>query len=233
VKVLVGTSGFSYNEWKGVFYPEGLKSAARLHYYAERFRTVEVNNTFYRMPQKDVLARWKDETPDGFTFVLKASQRITHHQRLKDAAESTALFFANAEALGAKLGPTLFQLPPHFQKDAARLSAFLGLLAGRRAAFEFRHPSWMDEEVLTLLRSHAVALGAADVDEAGDAGAPLLPTTDWGYLRLRRAEYTPADLDVWAARIRAQGWREVYVFFKHEVKGPALAAAFEAACSRP
>jgi uncharacterized protein YecE (DUF72 family) len=233
VKVLVGTSGFSYNEWTGVFYPEGLKSAARLRYYAERFRSVEINNTFYRMPQKDVLSRWKDETPDSFTFVLKASQRITHHQRLKDAAESTALFFTNAEALGAKLGPTLFQLPPHFQKDAARLTAFLGLLAGRRAAFEFRHASWMDEEVFALLRSHAAALCAADVDDAGDAGAPLVPTADWGYLRLRRAEYTPADLDVWAARIRAQGWREAYVFFKHEVKGPAFAAAFEAACSRP
>jgi uncharacterized protein YecE (DUF72 family) len=228
--VFVGTSGFSYDEWKGVFYPEKLKPAERLRYYAARLRTVEVNNTFYRMPRAELLARWRNETPEGFVFVLKASQRITHRERLKDSSDSLAHFFENAEALGAKLGPTLFQLPPNFKKDTERLGAFLELLRGRRAALEFRHESWMDEEVFALLRSHGVALCAADTDDSGEAGAPLVPTADWGYLRLRRAEYSASDLAAWAERLRAQGWSDCYVFFKHEVKGPALAQAFETAC---
>jgi uncharacterized protein YecE (DUF72 family) len=226
----VGTSGFSYDEWSGVFYPEKMKSADRLRYYAERFRTVEVNNTFYRMPLKELLARWRDDTPEGFVFVLKASQRITHRERLKDSGESVAYFFENAEALGAKLGPTLFQLPPNFKKDTERLRSFLELLAGRRAALEFRHESWMDEEVFALLRSHGVALCAADTDDSGEEGAPLVATADWGYVRLRRAEYSPEDLAHWAGRLLAQGWKDSFVFFKHEVKGPALAAAFVNAC---
>jgi uncharacterized protein YecE (DUF72 family) len=230
VNVLVGTSGFSYDEWTGVFYPEDLKPADRLRYYAQRFRTVEVNNTFYRMPKAEVLARWKDETPERFVFVLKASQRITHRERLKDSAQSVGYFFENAAALGSKQGPTLFQLPPYLKKDAARLASFLEVLGDRRGAFEFRHESWMDEEVFGLLRSHGAALCSADVDESGEEGAPLVPTADWGYLRLRRAEYSPEDLRAWAGRLRALGWREAYVFFKHEVKGPALAADFEAAC---
>jgi len=230
MNVRVGTSGFSYDEWSGVFYPEDLKPRDRLRYYAERFRTVEVNNTFYRMPKAEVLARWKDETPEGFVFVLKASQRITHRERLKDSAGSVAYFFENAAALGAKLGPTLFQLPPFMKKDAARLASFLECLGGRRAALEFRHESWMDDEVFGLLRSHGVALCSADVDESGEEGSPLVPTAGWGYLRLRRAEYSPEGLRTWAGRLRATGWSEAYVFFKHEVKGPALAADFEAAC---
>ena len=233
MNVLVGTSGFSYDEWTGVFYPEGLKPADRLRYYAERFRTVEVNNTFYRMPKKEVLARWRDETPEAFVFVLKASQRITHRERLKESADSVAHFFENAAALGAKAGPTLFQLPPYMKKDAARLASFLDLLGDRRAAFEFRHESWMDEEVFSLLRSHQAALCAADTDASGEEGAPLVPTADWGYLRLRRAEYSAADLGAWARRLGEAGLGEAYVFFKHEVKGPALAHAFEAACADP
>jgi uncharacterized protein YecE (DUF72 family) len=228
VNVLVGTSGFSYDEWSGVFYPEGLKPQGRLRYYAERFRTVEVNNTFYRMPKKEVLERWRGETPEGFVFVLKASQRITHRERLRDSGDSVAYFFENAAALGDKLGPTLFQLPPNMKKDAARLASFLDVLGDRRAAFEFRHESWMDDEVHALLRSRGAALCSADMDDSGEEGAPLVPTADWGYLRLRRAEYSAEDLTGWAGRLRGQGWREAYVFLKHEVKGPALARALEA-----
>ena len=230
MNALVGTSGFSYDEWTGAFYPEKLKPADRLGYYAERFRSVEVNNTFYRMPKGEVLARWKDQTPEGFVFVLKASQRITHKERLKESADSVGYFFENAAALGGKLGPTLFQLPPNMKKDAARLASFLDVLGDRRAAFEFRHPSWMDEEVYALLRSHGAALCAADTDDSGEEGAPLVPTAGWGYLRLRRAEYSPEDLGAWAGRLHGQGWSQAYVFFKHEVKGPALAHAFEEAC---
>ena len=230
MNVRVGTSGFSFDEWKGVFYPEGLKPAERLRYYAQRFRSVEVNNTFYQMPKAEVLARWKDETPETFVFVLKASQRITHRERLKDSAASVERFFENAAALGAKQGPTLYQLPPQFKKDAARLASFLELLGGRPGAFEFRHASWMDEEVFALLRSHGAALCSADMDESGEEGAPLVPTADWGYLRLRRADYSPEALRAWAGRIQGLGWRDAYVFFKHEVKGPALASDFEAAC---
>jgi uncharacterized protein YecE (DUF72 family) len=230
VNVRVGTSGFSYDEWRGVFYPEGLKPKDRLRYYAERFPSVEINNTFYRMPREEVLARWRDETPEGFVFVLKAAQRITHRERLGESAESVAYFFENAAALGAKQGPTLFQLPPNMKKDPGRLAAFLQLLGERRAAFEFRHESWMDEEVFDLLRAHRAALCAADTDESGDEGAPLVPTAAWGYLRLRRAAYTAEDLRVWAGRLRDQGFEESFVFFKHEVQGPALAAAFAAEC---
>jgi uncharacterized protein YecE (DUF72 family) len=230
VRVRVGTSGFSYDEWRGVFYPEGLKSGDRLRYYAERFETVEVNNTFYRMPRGELLARWRDETPEGFAFVLKAPQRITHRERLGESGASLGYFFENAAALGDKQGPTLFQLPPFFKKDTARLEGFLRLLGGRRAAFEFRHESWLDEPVFALLRGHGAALCAADVDESGEQGPALVPTADWGYLRLRRAEYSAADLAAWAARLRAQPWNEAYVFFKHEVKGPALADQLVAAC---
>jgi uncharacterized protein YecE (DUF72 family) len=231
LNVRVGTSGFSYDEWKGVFYPQGLKPEGRLRYYAERFKSVEINNTFYRMPQKEVLARWKDETPEGFVFVLKAAQGITHRRRLRDSGDALRYFYENAAALGEKQGPTLFQLPPNMKKDAPRLLAFLELLGDRRAAFEFRHESWMDEEVFDLLRSRRAALCAADTDDSGKEGAPLVATAPWGYLRLRRAEYSPDDLRAWAARLRERGFSESFVFFKHEVKGPALARALEAECA--
>ena len=230
MRVRVGTSGFSYDAWKGTFYPPGLKSADRLRHYAARFPSVEINNTFYRMPSSELLARWHDETPAEFVFVLKAPQRITHRERLAGCEESLSRFFENAAALGPKLGPTLFQLPPNLKKDTPRLEAFLGLLAGRRAAFEFRHASWMDEEVRSLLRAHGAALCTADLDDS-ESDAPLVSTADWGYLRLRRADYSGEALLAWAARLRAPAWREAYVFFKHEVKGPALAAQLAAACA--
>ena len=228
MQVLVGTSGYSYKEWKGSFYPEDLAPSAMLRYYSERFRTVEINNTFYRLPVKKDVARWEEQTPPGFTFVLKASRRITHERRLAaESADAVVYLLETAATLGPKLGPVLFQLPPFFKKDAARLRSFLGLLPETQpAAFEFRHPSWFDDEVYDALRTRGAALCAADTDESGDEGAPVVPTAPWGYLRLRRADYADADLSVWADRIRAQPWEKAFVFFKHEDagKGPELAA---------
>jgi uncharacterized protein YecE (DUF72 family) len=232
MQVLVGTSGYSSKEWKGTFYPEDLKAAGMLHYYAERLGTVEINNTFYRMPTDSVLAHWSEQVPEGFTFVLKGSQRITHMKRLKDVADPVDYFFRTAATLGAKLGPVFFQLPPNFKKDVPRLRDFLALLpADRAVAFEFRHESWFDEEVYAALREKGAALCAADTDESGDEGAPIVPTASWGYLRLRRAEYDDAALQAWISRVHAQPWERAFVFFKHEDagKGPAMAARFVAA----
>jgi uncharacterized protein YecE (DUF72 family) len=232
MQVLVGTSGYSYKEWKGTFYPEKLEARDMLAYYAERLSTVEINNTFYRMPTEPLLESWSARVPEGFTFVLKGSQRITHVKRLKDAAEPLDYFFRTAAILGPKLGPVFFQLPPNFRKDVARLRDFLALLpAERPVAFEFRHESWFDEEVYAALREKGAALCAADTDESGDEGAPIVPTGSWGYLRLRRAEYDEAAMRSWVERVRAQPWDRAFVFFKHEDagKGPAMAARFVSA----
>lgn len=228
MRVRVGTSGYSYKAWKGTFYPKDLPDAAMLGHYSSRLPTVEINNTFYRMPSKTVLTRWAGEVPASFSFVLKAPQRITHQRRLTaGAAPDVAYFLETAEVLGPRLGPLLFQLPPFLKKDAARLREFLALLpAGTRAAFEFRHASWFDDETYSVLRTAGATLCSADTDDSGDDGAPVVPTASWGYLRLRRADYGDADLEAWVERIGAQPWDEVFVFFKHEDagKGPALAA---------
>jgi uncharacterized protein YecE (DUF72 family) len=224
MNVRVGTSGYSYTPWKGSFYPAKLKTADMLRYYAVHFPTVEINNTFYRMPSAPMLERWAAETPESFSFVLKASRRLTHQSRLDDA-EGTAYFFRTAGTLGARLGPTLVQLPPYFSKDVALLRDFLALVPeGRRVAFEFRHASWSDGKVHDALRAKGAALCLADTDEAPDPD--LVATADWGYLRLRRSDYDEPALKAWAERIRAQPWKEAWVFFKHEEegKGPALAA---------
>jgi uncharacterized protein YecE (DUF72 family) len=229
--VRVGTSGYSYKEWLGRFYPDKLKAAQMLGFYARHFPTVEINNTFYRMPARELLERWSADTPETFTFVLKAPQRITHQKRLGDVGADVSYFLETAGALGPKLGPVLYQLPPYMKKDAARLRGFLERLpAHPPGAFEFRHESWFDDEVTGLLREHGRALCLADVDEEGQAGAGLVPTTSWGYLRLRRQEYSEVDLAAWAARVRAQPWESAYVFFKHEdeAKGPELAARLTA-----
>ena len=221
----VGTSGYSYKEWKGRFYPADLKEAGMLRFYAERFPTVEINNTFYRMPSPELLARWEAEVPAGFRFVLKAPRRITHEKRLSDVADTVARLLEVSSGLGDKRGPFLFQLPPYFKKDAARLRGFLGLLPrGVRAAFEFRDPSWEDGEVSDTLREAGAALCLADTDESETPPRPV-PTAGWGYLRLRRADYDEAALRAWAGRIRDQPWTEAYVFFKHEDegRGPELA----------
>jgi len=232
VNVLVGTSGYSYKEWKGTFYPEDLPAAKMLSFYAQNFDTVEINNTFYRMPDAKMLEKWSKEVPERFVFILKAPQRITHQKRLVDAGEEVRYFFEAAEALGSKLGPALFQLPPFAKKEAARLRDFLRILPkGRRFAFEFRHESWFDDEIYDELRRHDAALCAADTDEVTDPENVLIPTASWGYLRLRRTEYSGDALQQWANRVRKQEWSDSYVFFKHEDegKGPVFARQFLAA----
>lgn len=224
MRILVGTSGYSYKPWKGPFYPEDLPAAKMLAYYGERFDTVEINNTFYRMPKKDLLERWAGDVPESFRFVLKASQRITHHKRLKNVAEEMNYLLETAAVLGPRLGPLLFQLPPHSKSDVERLRDFLALIpAGVLAAFEFRHESWFEPEVFDALRSANAAHCVADTDDS-DAHQTM-STASWGYVRLRRAEYTDADLEGWLERIRSQAWDDAYVFFKHEDsgRGPDLA----------
>jgi uncharacterized protein YecE (DUF72 family) len=223
----VGTSGYSYKEWKGPFYPKDLPDAQLLRYYAERFRTVEINNTFYRMPKTSVIEAWAAEVPPGFRFVLKASQRITHFKRLKDAGDVVGYLLRAAGALGEHVGPLLFQLPPNLKKDVPRLADFLALLPpGTRAALEFRHPSWFDDEVFGAMRDHQTALCIAEAED--DLEVPFVSTADWGYLRLRLADYDDAELKAWAERVAATGWEDAFVFFKHEDagKGPLLASRF-------
>ena len=227
MNLYVGTSGYSYKEWKGTFYPEDLPDKQMLRFYGERFRSVEINNTFYRMPKASVLEAWAKEVPADFMFVLKASQRITHHQRLKDADDSVSYLLEVAGALKERLGPLLFQLPPYLRKDAPRLREFLALLpSDRRAAFEFRHQSWFDDEVFGLLRDHRAVLCIAEAEN--DLEIPFVSTADWGYLRLRRPDYGDAELKAWAKRVHEQEWREAFIFFKHEEegKGPEMAKRF-------
>ncbi|HEV8321036.1 MAG TPA: DUF72 domain-containing protein [Myxococcota bacterium] len=231
MRVLVGTSGFSFKEWKGYFYPQDLPAAGMLRYYAERLPTVEMNSTFYRMPTRKVLEAWAADVPPAFRFVIKASQRITHMRRLRDARDSVTFLLDNVGVLGEKLGPVLFQLPPNLKKDVALLKDFLAALpAWPRAAFELRHASWRDDEVLEALRAHGAALCLAESDDAAEHDLRMDATARWGYLRLRRADYDDAALAAWAERLRAQPWDEAFVFFKHEDagKGPALAARLSA-----
>ena len=227
MQVLAGTSGYAYKEWKGSFYPEDLANDDMLRFYGEQFRTVEINNTFYRMPSEKVLVQWGERVPDGFRFVLKASRRITHMQRLKNVDDPLSYVVNNASLLGAKLGAMLFQLPPNMKRDMERLTAFLDLLPeGWPAAFEFRHESWFDEDVYEALRSRGVALCVADTD---DGETPLVTTGKTGYVRLRREAYDDDALREWATRIASQPWEQAFVFFKHEDAGagPALARRFE------
>ncbi|MGH7503349.1 MAG: DUF72 domain-containing protein [Longimicrobiales bacterium] len=225
-RILAGTSGFSYKEWRGRFYPPDLPVSAMLPYYAERFPAVEINNTFYKLPNENMLAEWAEQVPATFRFVLKASQRITHMKRLKEVEEPLEYLLTVSAALGEKRGPFLFQLPPNMKKDVERLARFLDLLpSAMRAAFEFRHASWFEDEVYAVLRAHGTALCVADTDENA---SPLVPTADWGYLRLRRQGYDERGLSEWRKRIAAQPWSEAWVFFKHEDEGtgPALARRF-------
>lgn len=218
MNVFVGTSGYSYPEWKGTFYPAKMPPKQMLGFYGAHFRTVEINNTFYRPPTVQLLETWAAQVPPGFRFVLKVPQEITHVKRLKGAEAQVAALCETAAVLGARLGPVLFQLPPNFGADVPRLTAFLARLpAGCRAAFEFRHPSWFCDEVFAALRARGAGLCLADADDELDV--PFVPTAGWGYLRLRRADYDDATLQTWAARVRAQNWGEAFVFFKHEDAG--------------
>jgi len=226
MKVLTGTSGYSFKEWKGKFYPADLPADGMLKFYASNFPTVEINNTFYRMPKESVVLEWAEQVPEGFRFAIKASQRITHIGRLKDVGSALEYFLRVASALGSKLGPTLFQLPPNFKKDPTRLDDFLKLLPRRwRAAFEFRHPTWHDEEVYAVLREAGAALCISDQE---DMETPFVATAPWGYLRLHKPAYDAAARKTWAARIKEQTWGEAFVFFKHDddTAGPELAAEF-------
>jgi uncharacterized protein YecE (DUF72 family) len=225
VKLRVGTSGFSYKEWKGPFYPEDLANADMLRFYADRLPAVEINNTFYRMPKASILEGWAAQVGDDFRFAIKASRRITHIKRLKEPVEETEYLLAAVGALGARLGVVLFQLPPNLKKDLPRLTAFLELLDGRvPTAFEFRHESWDDEEVAACLAARGVALVAAETDERADT--PLRATAPFAYLRLRKSAYTEAELRGWLARLAELRVSEAFVFFKHEDAGagPRLAA---------
>jgi uncharacterized protein YecE (DUF72 family) len=232
MNVHVGTSGYSYKEWKGTFYPEDLPASKMLSFYASHFGTVEINNTFYRMPDARMLEKWAGDVPEPFVFVLKAPQRITHQKRLADCGDDIRHFFEVASVLGPKLGPVLFQLPPFAKKDIGRLREFLRILPPeQRFAFEFRHESWFDDETYDALRQKNAALCAADTDDVAEPGSVLVPTAGWGYLRLRRSRYGDGDLAAWAKRVMKQDWSEAYVFFKHEDegKGPIFAREFIAA----
>ncbi len=225
--LFVGTSGYSYKEWKGSFYPEKLSAKDMLPYYAERLKAVELNNTFYRMPKKEMVESWKQQVPDDFRFSVKASQRITHFKRLKDVAEETKFMIDIVSALDDRLGVVLFQLPPNMKKDIERLESFLGQLpTDLRTTFEFRHPTWFDDEVLDLLRQHNRPLCVSDTDDLPTNH--IDKTADWGYLRLRRVQYSEANLQEWIDRINAQNWTDTFVFFKHEdeATGPKLASEF-------
>ena len=227
MKLHVGTSGYSYKEWKGSFYPEKLPAKEMLTYYASKLSAVELNNTFYRMPQQAMVESWKTQVPDDFRFSVKASQRITHFKRLKDVESETKYLLDTVGALEEKLGVVLYQLPPNMKKDLERLKSFVKELPGDvRAAFEFRHPTWFDDDVLEVLKSQNLALCISDTDDL--PVTHIDRTADWGYLRLRRVNYSKDDLSDWAGRMKEQNWTTAFVFFKHEDEGtgPRLAGEF-------
>lgn len=228
MQIFTGTSGFSYPEWCGRFYPEALPGAQMLRFYSTRLATVEINNSFYRMPSQDTVAAWRDEVPDSFCFAIKASRRITHQKKLLGASDDIAHLFGVVDVLGQKLGPVLFQTPPFLKKDLGVLREFLACLPpGRRAALEFRHPSWFSDDVYSALSESNVALVGGDLEEA-EKSPPLVATADFGYLRLRRLDYDPAGIAEWGARIAAQRWQTAYAYLKHEVLGPLFAEALRA-----
>lgn len=223
----VGTSGYSYKEWKGSFYPEKIPAKEMLRFYSERLSTVEINATFYRLPQKSTLENWKEQVPKTFRFSLKAPQRITHFKRLNEVGDDTRYFLDIAATLDDQLGVVLFQLPPNMKKDLPRLETFLSELPSQpRAAFEFRHPTWFDDDVLAVLRARNCALCISDTEDL--PAMHIDKTADWGYLRLRRVLYSEEHLQEWLKRIREQNWNETFLFFKHEDEGtgPRLAAQF-------
>jgi uncharacterized protein YecE (DUF72 family) len=223
--IWIGTSGYNYPEWKGSFYPADLPASKMLSYYAGQFQAVEVNYTFYRMPTAKAVSGWAAATPPAFRFALKAPKRITHIAKLRDCEALVTSFLEAASALGPQLGPVLFQLAPTHKKDLAALQAVGAALPPRaRAAFEFRHPSWFDEDVIGWLRSRNLALCVAD---SAERSTPVEITADYAYFRLRDESYGPADVRRWAETIRERtsSCRDVFVFFKHEESGvgPALA----------
>jgi uncharacterized protein YecE (DUF72 family) len=227
MKFLVGTSGYSYKEWKGNFYPDKCTQKDMLSYYAQHFSTVEINSTFRRFPTTTTIESWAQQVSETFRFVLKGRQTITHFRRLQNAEDQIDDFINIASLLKERQGPLLFQLPPNFKKDVPRLDVFLNYV-GRRAAvvLQLQHESWFDDDVYSCLRAHSAAL--CSVDDKGPACDEVIATSSWGYVRLREQRYTDARLRKWIEKIKAQDWKEVYVFFKHENAGagPKLATRF-------
>jgi uncharacterized protein YecE (DUF72 family) len=227
MKIFVGTSGYGYKEWKGKFYPDRISPKEMLRFYAERLTAVEINNTFYHMPTEGVLTSWAEQVPEDFVFALKAPQIITHLKRLRDVGGETEYLFRTLPVLERKLGPVLFHFPKSFHANRPRLKDFLALIPGNiSCAFEFRSPSWLEVEILDLLRERGCSLCTADTDE--NPANEIIPTAPWGYLRLRRSDYTDADLSQWLDKILSQKWEKAFVFFKHEeeAKGPEMAIRF-------
>jgi uncharacterized protein YecE (DUF72 family) len=223
--ILAGASGYSFKEWCGTFYPRKTKAEEMLPFYSARLPTVEINNTFYRMPQVSMLENWKAITPDSFRFAIKASRRITHMARLKpeSVGDSVSFLYKALESLGHKRGPVLFQLPPNLKKDIERLKGFLPMLpADHRAAFEFRNDTWFDDDVYEALRGAGASLCFSERED--NAPPPLVETAPWGYVRLRLEQYSDADLKAWAKRLEKTGWKETFVYFMHEPTAPAYAA---------
>ena len=227
MNIHIGTSGFAHKEWKGSFYPEKIPAKDMLRYYGTQLGSVEINNTFYHMPNGTVLASWASQVGSDFVFALKAPQVITHMKRLQHVSSETGYFFKSLSVLEKKLGPVLFQFPKTFRADPAVLKEFLALVPqGALCAFEFRSPTWRDETTLNLLREKRCSLCIAEDDET--PAGEIVSTAAWGYLRLRRNDYNDGDLDQWAERILAQKWDKAFVYFKHEgeVGGAEMAMRF-------
>ena len=228
-RILVGTSGFAYKEWKGSFYPADLPAKKYLSYYAGQFRTTEINNTFYRMPTAKLCEGWYAEVPDDFSFTLKVSQRITHFKRLKNVDDDMNFFLDSAAALKEKLGPILIQLPPNFRKDTGLLDGFLTTFATKgKLAFEFRHESWFADDVYDLLRKHNTTLGVVEKEEDEGPDAPREVTGSFVYMRLRKGDYSKDEMLDWARWIRSQSV-PVYCYLKHDERAPVLARELLAA----
>jgi uncharacterized protein YecE (DUF72 family) len=224
VRILAGTSGFSYKEWVGEFYPDKLPAKDMLRYYATRLPAVEINNTFYRMPNSAAIQGWRAQVSDTFRFAIKAPRRISHSKRLKDCADEMRFLLKALADLGDCFGSLLVQLPPYAKVDAPALESFLAEIpASCRVALEFRHESWLVPAVFEALRSHNAALVQS---EDSDGFEPLPWTADWAYLRLRKVSYSEQELATWLSRLASAGVGEAHVFFKHEdgATGPKLAA---------
>jgi uncharacterized protein YecE (DUF72 family) len=229
MKLHVGTSGYGYKEWQGIFYPEKISPQKMLHFYGERLNAVEINYTFYHMPTERVLASWAEQVPDAFVFTLKAPQVITHLKQLRNVEEEADYFFRTVSVLEGKLGAVLFQFPKsfHARKNFSALEEFLPLIPENvPCAFDFRSSTWLAAGMPDLLRKRGFSLCFEDTDE--NPAPEIVATAPWGYLRLRRSDYAEADLVQWTERVRAQRWERAFVFFKHEEEaaGPAMALRF-------
>ena len=229
MEVYTGTSGFGYKEWKGNFYPEDLSAKKMLPFYANRFSTVEINNTFYRMPTATVVASWAEQVPQGFLFTLKAPQIITHIKRLQGVGEETRYFLGVISVLDKKLGCILFQFPASFHKNLKLLEGFIDIIPPKvHCAFDFRSASWFGQDTFDLLGKRKFCLGIEDTDE--NPINEIHRLTSWGYYRMRRQDYTDRGLKKWAEKFLSQKWEKLFVLFKHEddsaAKGPALALRF-------